>query len=259
VKELYKWQKASANAWWSNKFEGVIQAVTGSGKTTVALAIIAELKKRALVSKVVISVPTTPLLDQWIRFLKEDLQIDEKQIGSYYACSKDLDTPFVVTTHISAGKNSMLFKKFASDALLIVDECHRIASRIHSNILDLPWKAKLGMSATVERKDGMHGLIYDRLGGLVYDYVYADAIRDGVIAPYICYNYGFHLSPVEQEAYDDLSFRMQELRKNQLYNVDIYGNKALLGMYSHVYSRLDNGENLNTAVNELRNYPIHNV
>ncbi len=258
MKKLYKWQKAAANCWWKNKFKGVIQAVTGSGKTTVALAIIAELKKRIPDLKVVICVPTTPLLDQWIKVLKEDLQIDGNQIGSYYARSKDLSPPFVITTHISAGQNSTLFAESASNTLLIVDECHRIASRVHSNILALPWKARLGMSATVERKDGKHGLIYDQLGGLVYDYVYSDAINDGVIAPYICYNYGFHLTPVEQEAYDDLSFRMQKLRKNQLFNVDIYGNKASLGMYSYVYSRLDAGENLNTAVNGLRNYPSYN-
>jgi len=258
MKKLYNWQRQAGNAWWHNKFKGVIQAVTGSGKTTVALAIIAELKKRISDLRVVICVPTTPLLDQWIRFLKEDLQIDENQIGSYYGRSKNLEMPFVVTTHISAGKNSALFKEFASNALLIVDECHRIASRVHSNILDLPWKAKLGMSATVERKDGGHGLIYMRLGGLVYDYTYNNAIKDGVIAPYICYNYGFHLTPAEQEAYDDLSLRMQTLRKNQLYNVDIYGNKSLLGMYSVVYSGIDKGEDLNTAVNGLRNYPNFN-
>lgn len=258
MKKLYKWQKNAANQWWSNGFKGVIQAVTGSGKTTMALAIIAELKKRISDLKVVICVPTTPLLDQWIKFLKEDLQIDSDQIGSYYARSKDLSAPFIVTTHISAGKNSALFKEFAPNAILIVDECHRIASEVHSNILDLPWKARLGMSATVERKDGKHSLIYEGLGGLVFDYMYSDAIKDNVIAPYICYNYGFHLTPTEQEAYDDLSFRMQKLKKNQLFNVDIYGNKSSLGMYSIVYSRINAGENLNTAINELRNYPSFN-
>jgi len=258
MKQLYKWQKAAANSWWKNKFEGVIQAVTGSGKTTVALAIIAELKKRSPDLKVVICVPTTPLLHQWIRFLKEDLQVDETQIGSYYARSKDLSLPFVVTTHISAGTNSKRFAEFAPNAILIVDECHRIASRVHSNILDLPWKARLGMSATVERKDGKHGMIYDQLGGMVYDYVYGDAIKDGVIAPYVCYNYGFHLTTTEQEAYADLSSKMQSLRRNQLYNVDIYGDKSVLGMYSHVYSGLDKGEDLNTAINGLRGYPCYN-
>ena len=119
MKELYPWQKKAANCWWKNGFKGVIQAVTGSGKTMLALAIIQELRKKIPNLKIIIVVPTVALLDQWVRLIHDELEISMDNIGTFWAKSKDIGKPFVVTTYISAAKspaNSPTFSGFIPKA-----------------------------------------------------------------------------------------------------------------------------------------------
>ena len=44
-KDLYKWQEECLQRWFSNNGRGIVQAVTGSGKTFLALTAASRLKK----------------------------------------------------------------------------------------------------------------------------------------------------------------------------------------------------------------------
>ena len=45
-KELYQWQEECLERWFSNNGRGIVQAVTGAGKTFLALTAAARLEKR---------------------------------------------------------------------------------------------------------------------------------------------------------------------------------------------------------------------
>lgn len=71
-KKLYEWQEECLERWFANKGRGMVQAVTGSGKTLMALTAAARLEKRLdqdLHVKIV--VPTGALMRQWDRALRE--------------------------------------------------------------------------------------------------------------------------------------------------------------------------------------------
>lgn len=73
-KKLYKWQEECLNRWQSNGCRGMVQAVTGSGKTVLALAAANRLLKNADPDlKIKIVVPTGALMQQWNRAVKQFL------------------------------------------------------------------------------------------------------------------------------------------------------------------------------------------
>src|SRR5207237_2299842 len=61
--ELYRWQLDARVAWLRCGRRGVIEAVTGSGKTDVAIAAISEALRRGRF--VLVLVPTRALMEQW--------------------------------------------------------------------------------------------------------------------------------------------------------------------------------------------------
>lgn len=65
--KLYPWQEECLGAWSAHGSRGIVNVVTGAGKTVLALAAMDRLT-RALAPgrlKVKIVVPTTSLLSQW--------------------------------------------------------------------------------------------------------------------------------------------------------------------------------------------------
>lgn len=63
--ELYDWQREALGVWQDHDHEGVVEAVTGAGKTRVAIAAAADVLRDG--GKVAILVPTIDLLHQWKR------------------------------------------------------------------------------------------------------------------------------------------------------------------------------------------------
>lgn len=71
-KELYPWQKRCLELWFANHCRGIVQAATGTGKTLFALTAARCLDQKCgqkLLVKIV--VPTSALMRQWNRTLKE--------------------------------------------------------------------------------------------------------------------------------------------------------------------------------------------
>lgn len=57
--ELYEWQRQALRAWSAQQYRGVIEAVTGAGKTRVGIAAIAQALRLGM--KVTVLVPTSEL------------------------------------------------------------------------------------------------------------------------------------------------------------------------------------------------------
>lgn len=133
----------------------VINAKVSWGKTFTAIALAAKLGQKALVVTHRVGIRT-----HWESEIKKALGITPGVIGS----SKfTLDSPIVVgNTQTLYKHRDQLAKKFGT---LIVDECHHIPADTFSKLVDSSYaRYKIGLSGTIERKDGRHILMPDYFG-----------------------------------------------------------------------------------------------
>lgn len=198
--QLRKWQQAALAEWATAGNRGIVEVVTGGGKTIFALACAREIHA----STTLVVVPTQALLDQWWEEAASffDLALDEVNIiGSRGR---------IVTGTINIGvinSAAKLDPGLSKPVFLVVDECHKAASAKFRAVLDLQKFASLGLSATPERQydDGLQQILVPALGDVIYRYDYRAALADGVIVPFDLRNIVFELEEDRQLEYDKLT------------------------------------------------------
>lgn len=137
---------------------GTLQAPTGSGKTVMALAIIAARRQPAL-----IVVHTSELLNQWIDRIETFLGIPKAEIGVIGGGKMRIGAKITVGLVQSLCKCTD--DVFEHIAFLVVDEAHRCPSRTFLDVVTaFDSKYMLGLSATPFRRDGLTKLIHFYLG-----------------------------------------------------------------------------------------------
>ncbi len=155
--------------------DGILSLQTGGGKTVCALYIAAQLRLPTLVL-----VHNTFLRDQWIERIQAFLP--SARIGSVQGETLDTENKDIVVGMLQ----TISMKEFASDTfaqfgLVIVDECHHIASEAFSQAIPkLTSKYMLGLSATPERKDRLMHVINWCLGPILYQSDVSDKVDDKV-------------------------------------------------------------------------------
>lgn len=134
---------------------GVLEAGTGSGKTVMALKIIAERKQPTL-----IIVHNKELLYQWQDRIREFLHIEAGQAGDG---KFDIQPVTVAIVNTARKHLETLPEQFGH---LIVDECHRVPASLFTDVVSsFDCYFMLGLSATAfRREDGMTQLIYTYMG-----------------------------------------------------------------------------------------------
>lgn len=137
---------------------GVLEALMGSGKTVIALAVIA-----ARCQPTLILVHNKELLYQWrdriAKFLGEDCGL----VGD-----GKFDIQPITVAIINSAKTHLkeLAKYFGQ---IVVDECHRTPATMFSEVVQaFDCKYMLGLSATPYRRDGLTNLIGWFIGDLVH-------------------------------------------------------------------------------------------
>ncbi len=138
---------------------GVLEAGTGSGKTVMALKIIAERRQPTM-----IIVHSRELLHQWRRRIEEFLGINAGQAGGGKV---DIQPVTVGIVNTVRNKLSELAPHFGH---LVVDECHRVPASLFTDVVSGfdAWYM-LGLSATAfRREDGMTRIIYTYMGDRVH-------------------------------------------------------------------------------------------
>lgn len=208
---LYPWQQEALKAWHSNARRGVVEAVTGSGKTRVGIAAAFEAVRQGI--KVLILVPTAELQRQWLVSLRRDLPCARRgALGDGRSDSLD-DVDILVAIVHSASNRETLRSHRAG--LIIADECHRYAAPMFTGALQEGYAWRLGLTATFERADGEHeSLLTPYFGGIIYNLWYDRALKDQVIAPFDIALAGVDLTPSEQNDYDEFSTVMVEAARN---------------------------------------------
>jgi len=154
---LKPYQQQAATDIRSREF-GVLQAFTGSGKTVMALAIIAERRQPAL-----IIVHSKELLNQWIERIEQFLNIPRAEIGVIGNSKNRIGDKITVGIINSIYPIAVKIKNFFGH--IIVDECHHCPSRTFTEAVSaFDSRYMLGLSATPFRRDELTKLIGWHLG-----------------------------------------------------------------------------------------------
>ena len=137
----------------------IINAWVSWGKTFTGLAIAGKLGQKTLVVT-----HTVPLRNQWAKEVKKVYGIEPGIIGSG---KFETDAPIVIGNTQTLYRNiDKIRKEFGT---IILDEMHHVSSPTFSKILDTNYcRYKIGLSGTIERKDGKHVVFRDYFGNTLF-------------------------------------------------------------------------------------------
>jgi len=152
---------------------GILEVPCGAGKTIMALNICSRLKKKTL-----ILVHKEFLMNQWIDRIRDFLP--SARVGKIQGKTFDIENKDIVIGMIQTMYDRPYPPNtFASFGLTISDEVHRVGSEEFSKtLLKVVTPYMLGISATVDRKDGLTELLYMFIGPKIYSETRKD--DDGV-------------------------------------------------------------------------------
>lgn len=149
---------------------GILSLPCGFGKTICAIFAVAKLGRRTM-----IIVHKLFLEAQWIERIAEFLP--GASVGAIRADKVDVEGRDIVIASLQSlalkDYDPALFAQFGT---LVVDECHRIGTECFSQALrKVVFRHTLGLSATVQRKDGCTNAFTFSLGDVLYRVKRSDA------------------------------------------------------------------------------------
>ena len=156
----------------------IINAWVSWGKTFTALAIANKLQQKTL-----IVTHTLALRAQWEKEVQKVFGVKAGVIGSGRF---EIDSPFVVGNVQTLYRNiDKIVKEFGT---IILDEMHHVSSPTFTRIVDASRaKNKIGLTGTLQRKDGRHVVFRDYFSSTVFkppkeNYLvpFVDIIRSGI-------------------------------------------------------------------------------
>ena len=221
-----RWQ-SEALAVWSEHFRGIASVVTGAGKTTFAQMCMNHFRKRYPNGRFVIIVPTLALLDQWYISLREDFAVPAHSIATYSGEGRPTEPATVNLMVANTARVCAPEVACKSETMLIVDECHRIASQANAVALRGSHAATLGISATPERQydNLLDEVLVPALGPLIYRYDYRTALADNIIVPFDLINVAAEMTDEEQKRYDAATLDIAQ--NSRRFNNDAARNQTL--------------------------------
>jgi len=142
---------------------GILSLPCGFGKTILALYFISVLKK-----KTIVIVHKEFLMNQWIERIK--FALPEAKIGIVQGDKCEIENSDIIIGMLQ----TLSMKEFPQETFddighVIIDECHRIPSRVFSKaLLKINSNYMLGLSATPNRKDGLTKVLKFYIGDIIY-------------------------------------------------------------------------------------------
>jgi RNA polymerase primary sigma factor len=211
-RNLYRWQFDALVAWLRCGRRGVVEAVTGSGKTEIAIAAASDALRRGRF--VLVLVPSRVLMQQWHTALRAALpDVSVGRLGDSGRESAETCDVLVATRHSAATYKPI--PPTAAGGLLIADECHGLGGKTLRRALLPQYEERLGLTATLERSDdAVADLLLPFFGGVSYRYGFEQAIADGVCArPRVAF-VGVPLSEGERAQYIEVEQRLVGARQH---------------------------------------------
>lgn len=226
--KLHAWQEECLTHWLATG-RGTVKVATGGGKTLFALAAAERLQNEQQPDlRLVIVVPTIPLMVQWKSELVRS-NIPESAIafmGGGQQPGLLANTRILVCVLNSARDRLAKLVKQAGwpdRMLLVVDECHRAKADKAKNIFAAGPRYTLGLSATPESADDDETMpavaayneseIGKALGPIIYELSLEQAHAAGLLSPFEVLHVGLDLTPDERQRYEAISSEISELHK----------------------------------------------
>jgi len=216
------WQYEALANWQQQGRRGVIQAVTGTGKTTVGILAAADACARGL--DVMILVPGIELQTQWANALSEQLsnEIIIGKLGNGFNDTFIYKNVIISTIHSARSKQVLPSTKHA---LIIADEVHGYASVVSALALREEYNERLGLTATFERADdGVEEVLAPFFnpqfqsnmfaGTVIEGCGYARGLADEILAPFRIGLLGIDLDEDELNLYLHFDLKLSKLRIN---------------------------------------------
>jgi superfamily II DNA or RNA helicase len=221
------WNKQTADKWGVRGLP--VEAITGTGKTLASI-ICAKMwfKEKGNDARLVVVVPTEPLLKQWFEYLRRCniANVSKQGGGRHYDGFAPIAV--VIQNSLKRIKSHPNFK--GKKVLYILDEAHRCAAK--NTLLTLKqirqaqeMQGCIAISATLKRADGncimdLTGYKKDKDGNRIpyLKYGYDKAVADGVIPPFRIHIYETTETDLTFAEYNEL----EELNKT----IAIFYNKC---------------------------------
>ena len=208
---LYRWQFEALISWLRCGRRGIVEAVTGSGKTNVALAAAADANRRGLF--VLVVVPSRVLMNQWAFHLAKTLPgCRIGRLGDNFSDGVNGCDVLVTTRHSASTRRPV--PPTEAGGLIIADECHGFGGKTLRQSLIHDYQERLGLTATLERSDqAVEKTLLPYFGGVCYRYGFGPAIADGVCAqPRVAF-VAVPLASEERIEYDDIETSLVQARQ----------------------------------------------
>jgi superfamily II DNA or RNA helicase len=203
------WQLEALRAWAACDRRGIVEAVTGAGKTILGVHAVCRAIHEG--GRAMVLVPSTDLVRQW----KESFErvLPDVPIGNLGSKGGLRRNPLVIATVQSAIRRPELAPP-DTEALLVCDEVHHMGATQFGRALDEGFNQRLGLSATFERSDGgHHTVLRPYFGQVVYTLDYKQAKAAGVIAPVSVWLIGVPFTDAETSQYTKMQQNMVEMRQ----------------------------------------------
>lgn len=219
--ELYTWQEKCLQQWQINHTRGIVNVITGAGKTVLALAAMAQLRRQYEDQlRIRIVVPTITLARQWrkelIRYFPE-MEFTWKAIGFYYGQVKSSPDRQVMIYVINSARTVLsghILQDMSGNrhVFLVCDECHRYTSEMNRRIFSFQQNEKyrddlyhcIGLSATPQNRN-YESILVPALGREIYSYHLKKAGEDHLISRFALMNIAVSLSGVEAAEYGKIT------------------------------------------------------
>ena len=173
---LKPFQKVAVDKMLAKDF-GTLSSATGSGKTVMALYMIAKRRQPAL-----IIVHTKELASQWVERIGTFIGIESEDVGIIGGGKKRIGEKITVALVQSLYKCAD--EVAANIGFLLVDECHRCPSRTFTEAVScFDSQYMLGLSATPYRRDQLSKLIFWHLGDKHHEVDKSQLIESGDVLP----------------------------------------------------------------------------
>lgn len=228
---LHLYQNDAIDEWERNRFRGIFDMATGTGKTYTGLGALARLcdvihNKLATI----IVCPYQHLVEQWVEDIekfninpiigysassqKNWLRLLEDAIRDQKLGVRNKEFFCFICTNatFASDKVQKLICKVRGDMLLMVDEAHNFGAERLSNFLTGRYKYRLALSATLERHNDEEGTarLHDFFGEKCIEYPLERAIEEKKLTRYKYFPILTTLSESELGIYLQLSYEISK-------------------------------------------------
>ena len=184
---------------------GIINCKPGWGKSICALALAHKFQQKTL-----IVCTTTTIRDMWIKEIREHFGFEPGIVGGGKC---NIDAPIVVGNIQTVRKKAQEFS--AQFGILILDEVHHCPATTFTDFLNASKASmKIGLTGTMERKDGMHCVFSDYFT----DYKFVGNVENTIPPVIHLYDVGV---PMSANQFIPWANKVTELKKNPIYRKTI--------------------------------------